>query len=84
MLNADQLPPTDRQLYSVGYTCQLLQVVPGQLRVLMEDTGVLPFWMIDSVAFFDGDGVQVLVNKANQLRKEIAEAADKLNSAPQN
>lgn len=84
MLEATDLPSPDRQLFSVGYCCQLLQVLPGQLKVLMDDTGVSPFWMLDGVAFFDGDGVQVLVNKANQLRKEIAEAAEKLDSAESN
>lgn len=84
MFDTTDLPPTDRQLYSLGYTCQLLQVVPGQLGVLMDATGVRPFWTIDSVAYFDGDGVQVLVNKANQLRKELADAAAKLDASESN
>lgn len=84
MFTPEMLPIKDRQLFSVGYCCQLLQITPGQLVVLMEDTTVLPAWIIDSVAYFDGDGVQVLVNKANQLRKEIQAAIDKTQAAPQN
>lgn len=84
MLNASQLPPLPNQIYSIGYCCQLLQVVPGQLALLMEETGVLPSHTIDNVAYFDGDGVQVLVNKVNQIRKEISEAMDKLENSPNN
>lgn len=84
MLTPEMLPANDKQLFSFGYTCQLLQVVPGQLGVLIEDTGVLPSWTIDGTAYFDGDGVQVLVNKCNQIRKEIADAIEKVNASPQN
>lgn len=81
MLTPEMLPAKDKQLFSIGYTCQLLQVVPGQLGVLVESTGVLPAWTIDGTAYFDGDGVKVLVNKANQLRKEIQTAIDKVQAA---
>jgi hypothetical protein len=81
MLNVNDLPSKDRQLFSLGYTCQLLQVVPGQLRVLMESTGVKPFWTVDDVAYFDGDGVQELVNAVNAIRKEITDAAETLRNA---
>lgn len=84
MLTPEMLPSRDKQLFSAGYTCQLIQITPGQLGVLIESTGVLPSWTIDGTAYFDGDGVQVLVNKSNQIRKEIADAIEKTQAAPNN
>lgn len=68
------LPPADKQFFGPGYSCQLLQVTPGQLRLLMEETGVRFVAMHDNVPLIDGVGMQKLVNKANEIRAEIDNA----------
>lgn len=77
MLTGD-LPPVDKQFFGPGYSCQLLQVTPGQLRVLMEAAGVAFVASIDGTPLIDGAGMQALVDKANELRAEIADAASKV------
>lgn len=84
MFDVRHFPSKDRQFLSVGYLCQLLVVTPGQLIVLMEATGVEVTAMVDGIAYFDGDATQVLVNKLNQLRKEIADAAEAASRAGDN
>jgi len=68
------LPPLDKQYFGPAYSCQLLQCTPGQLRVLMQETGVQVAMMLDNSPLIDGVGMQALVNKANEIRAEIEEA----------
>lgn len=77
-MHISDLPPVDRQFFGPGYSCQLLQVTPGQLKVLMEAAGVEFVATLDAVPLIDGVGMQALVNKANELRAEIADAAEKV------
>lgn len=80
----NDLPPIDKQFFGPGYACQLLQVTPGQLKVLLEETGIRFAVMLDNVPLIDGVGMQKLVDKANELRAEIDTAIAKAERAPLN
>ncbi len=64
-------PARDRQLVSVGYLCGLLQILPGQLRVLMEDCEVKFAEVRDGVGYVLVADAETLAAKNNELREEI-------------
>ncbi len=66
--------------HSMGKTCQLLGIVPGQLRVLMDGCDVVFKMMIDDVGFLNGHDLQKLSQKCQALRAEIAADVKKAES----
>lgn len=62
--------PGDRT-YSVGYVCFNLQILPGQLAVLMEAAGVTFARMADGVPMLDGHSFIAVAEKAEAVRGEI-------------
>lgn len=75
------LPPAERQFFGPGSVCGLLQITPGQLRVLMEDTGTTFAACLDGVPMLDANGLQRVVDKAAEIRAEIA---GKIQATPNN
>lgn len=72
---AAMTPEQSRRFYSLGYCCALLEVSPGQLRVLMEDTELVFDHVIDGVPYLDGDQFDVVIEKCKAVRAEIQSAS---------
>jgi hypothetical protein len=77
----DFAPPPESQLIGVGSLCGLLQVMPPQLRTLMEATGVRFSLILDGVGFLTLADAARLAEHCHDVRQEIA---DKAAAAPQN
>lgn len=63
-----------RNFYSLGYALQILQCLPGQLRVLMEDAQVEWHSTIDGVPYLDGERMQKVVDSYKRVANEIEAA----------
>jgi hypothetical protein len=70
------MPPREEQFFSVGAACQLMQINPGQLQVLMGDCGVRFVRMMDAVPYLDADGLESCAERCRQLREEIEQVAE--------
>lgn len=72
MLNESQLPPKNDRYFSTGYLCQMLSILPAQLLVLCEATGIEQFDMTqDQTAYLRGDNVQKILDKHAEVVDEI-------------
>jgi len=76
-LNAFRPEPQDCW-YSVGYSCEALQVVPGQLAVMMEECDVAFRRQVDGVGQIRGDDFLKLLDLRSQIHEEFSEAAEKI------
>jgi hypothetical protein len=74
----------NRNFYSVGYACQVLQVLPTQLMVLMQAVGVEVDMTIDGVVYLSGDQMQKVVDECTRVRAEIENAQEFAQNAPNN
>lgn len=68
---AQDLIDSAPQWYSLGACCQLLQVVPGQLYVLMRDVGVTFGQIVDDVPYLRGNDLLTVARRCGELRDEI-------------
>jgi hypothetical protein len=75
--------PADR-LYGPGYVCSHLQILPGQLRLLMGDANVKFSKVIDGVPFLDGHGFTAIAERVLAARAALADAQRKVSAAPSN
>ena len=76
----DFAPGKESQFFSVGYCCQLMQITPGQLRVLMEATATRFAECRDGVAYVDGAALVNLMCECKKCRDEIEAAANAVSS----
>jgi hypothetical protein len=68
----DQLAPErDQQFCSLGFICQLLQIVPTQLQVLMEDSGLRFAMVLDGIGYLTVADAERLAEKCRDVRQEI-------------
>jgi hypothetical protein len=67
----DFLPSRDKILYSAGGVCGLLRITPGQLRVLMEETGTQFSAVLDGVPYVTVDGLNAVAGKCREVIDEI-------------
>jgi hypothetical protein len=77
----DYAPPRDKQFVSMWHVCQLLQILPGQLRVLMDDCRVKFAQVVDGVGYLLVADAEAIARKCGDVRKEIH---DVLESAENN
>jgi hypothetical protein len=70
------MPPREEQFFSVGAACQLMQINPGQLQVLMGDCGVRFVRMMDAVPYLDAVGLEACAQRCGELRQEIEQVAE--------
>jgi hypothetical protein len=75
------IPGPDRQLVSTGFVCQLLQILPKQMYVLMEDCEIQFQQIVDGVGFLLLADAERVAEKCGDVRKEIH---DKLSAAKDN
>lgn len=80
----DYAPDRSQQFVGTGTLCQHLQVLPGQLRVLMDSTGVKFAMILDGVGYVRVADAERLAAKCRDTRKAIAEIPDRLAAADQN
>jgi hypothetical protein len=64
-------PERSEQFLSMGFVCQHLQILPGQLRVLMEDTGVKFSQVVDGIGYLSIADAEAVAAKCVEVRKEI-------------
>lgn len=67
-------PDRSKFLYSLGKSCELLQVVPAQLHLLMQKTGVSFVLVVDDTGFLSADDLLACAKLAGEIRDEIADA----------
>ncbi len=67
-------PAPQKCFYSVGKVCQHLQIMPKQLRVLMEATDVRFSEIRDGIAYFDFPAFEKLNDAAIEVKGEVAKA----------
>jgi hypothetical protein len=73
----DHLAPSrDDQYLSMGMVCQVLQCVPGQLRVLMEDCDIKFAEVRDGIGWLLVEDAERIAEKCRDVRKEIHDAAE--------
>jgi len=73
-------PPIEERHFSVGFICTLLEINPGQLRVLMESTGSKFARIVDGVAFVDGNALVEIMAECQRVCEEIAAASESVES----
>lgn len=76
--------PRENQFFSPSSVCRLCQILPGQMRTIVEDLGILPDYELDEVPFFNGDKVLDILHRARELRAEIENAAQKFSASANN
>ncbi|MCC6491915.1 MAG: hypothetical protein IT424_02720 [Pirellulales bacterium] len=69
-------PPLEQTYYSLGFACQLMQIAPGQLQVIMQEAGVAFDHCVDGVAYLRGDQIVTLAPVLKGVRDEINAALD--------
>jgi hypothetical protein len=72
----DFAPDRDKQFCSMGFVCQLLQILPGQLRVLMEDCEIKFSQVVDGIGFLSVADTETVAKKCRDIRKEICETIE--------
>jgi hypothetical protein len=78
----DHLAPDNHEQYvSMGFICQLLQILPGQLKVLCEECEVKFALVLDGVPYLRLKDSEQVAAMCRDVRKEICE---KLESAKNN
>ena len=77
-------PPDGQQFVSMGFLCSLLQLVPAQICAVMEASDVRFSMLMDCVGYFSVKDAELLSERCNSLRKEIADAAAKFEAATSN
>ena len=72
----DHLAPSrDEQYLSMGFVCQVLQCVPGQLKVLMEDIDVKFAMILDGIGYVCVEDAERIAERCRDIRKEIDSVA---------
>lgn len=75
MTEFDHLAPEpEKQFVSLGYLCGLLQVLPGQLKVLMEDCKINFSMVLDGVGYLTVADAERVADKCREVRDEIDSA----------
>lgn len=64
-------PPKAAHFVSLGHACQLLEIVPNQLDVLMEASGVRFDEMRDGILYMTGTTWQRVVDQYNAIVAEV-------------
>lgn len=67
-------PEPEKCFYSVGKVCQHLQIMPKQLRVLMEAVDVRFSEIRDGIAYFDFPAFEKINNAYIEAQGEITKA----------
>ncbi len=71
------LEPTAKQYISVGQLCQFLQVLPGQLEVLMQAASIEQFDMaLDGVCYLTADNAELVFEECRKVREEIESVSE--------
>ena len=68
-------PERDKQFLSMGFLMQLVQITPGQLRVLMEETGVQFSEVRDGIGYVTHNDAIKVLEKCRDVRQEIHDVA---------
>ena len=68
--------PSSQQWFSLGLACQLMQITPGQLEVLLEDLDVGFDAIWDNVPMLRGDTLLAVSRRCGEVRDEITAAAN--------
>lgn len=80
----DFQPGRDQQFVSTGKLCNLCSILPGQLRVLMENKNIRFAMILDGVGYVTVDDAEMLAARCNEIREEIRNAAAKVENAGNN
>ena len=64
-------PPGDKQFVSMGYVMQLLQIMPAQLKTLMESAKVRFSQTVDGIGYLSVADAELVAAKCIDVRKEI-------------
>lgn len=67
-------PNASQQFVSMGYLCGLLQILPGQLKVLMEAADVRFAQIVDGVGYLTVTDATTVAEKCREVRAEIESA----------
>lgn len=62
--------PADKQMFSLGYCCQLFQVAPPIVREIARRAEVRFACAVNDVPYLDGDGVVQMNRYLHKLRAE--------------
>ncbi len=62
--------PCEKQMFSLGYCCQLFQVAPPILREIAKRAGVKFACAVNDVPYIDGNGLVDMNRYLRQLRAE--------------
>jgi hypothetical protein len=77
----DFQPSRDQQFVSAGNLCGLMQILPGQLGVLMEDRRIRFGMILDGVGYLTVDDAEIIGERLKEIRQELTDAVDKLDRA---
>lgn len=70
-LAGELAPPPERQYYSVGFVCQMIQQPPDFVHNLMQTCNVEFAWMQDGIGLVRGDDVCKMANYLADAREHV-------------
>ncbi|QDT54771.1 hypothetical protein Pan44_28080 [Caulifigura coniformis] len=77
-------PADDMQFLSMGGLCGMLGLLPAQICVVMQETGIKFAMVLNTVGYFTVKDAETIANRCSSLKKELADAAAKFEAATQN
>ena len=80
-MTGELAPPPERQYYSVGFVCGMIQRSPDFVFHLMRQAGVEFAWTQDGIGLIRGDGLQKMAAIVRDVREDVV---DKMAAAPNN
>jgi hypothetical protein len=81
---ADFMPEKSEMLFSVGGCCQILNITPLQLSVLMHEAGVKFVRCVDAVPYVDGVQCETLSAKLNEIKTRIQSKVEAVKASAAN
>lgn len=73
-------PDRDRQFISLGHFCGMFQILPSQLRGLMEDCGVSFSEVRDGIGYLTIPDAEKVGTKCRDILREISEVSQSAES----
>ncbi|HEX5471612.1 MAG TPA: hypothetical protein VFW73_06980 [Lacipirellulaceae bacterium] len=83
-MGGDLAPPPDRQYYSVGFVCQMIQQPPDFVHRLMRLADVEFAWAENGVGVIRGDHLQKMASMLADVREAVEDSQAKCQAAPNN
>ncbi len=72
----DLAPPPERQYYSLGFVCGMIQQRPAFVERLMRAAEVEFSWTQDGIGVIRGDDLQKMAAALAEMRDEVETAAE--------